>query len=1077
MKTHQALLTAQAAFLGLTLTLAGCSSGSGSGSSGGNMYIESCSLGCGNADLGDPIGCSLTEISQNAEVTIQFSEPVNLSSVNAGSFRLVNLNDGTVPSGVFTIDPTDSRRLVFRPSLVFTGAGNPEFGFDPNETYEIRVLGEGQDPDGPFIRSTANKNNQTRMVCTVQTTLPLIDPVPGAPSFTGYVTDELNPTTGAVMFDSVTNLPVGGVPLNGSTGLETTSRVVLIFDDVMNKATIANQLNGLSNTITVQVKDPGSDPVTWPGIWIVDVDFDNLLRTVATFTPVGGEFPPGGSDPLNPRQVLVDVSNQLLDIVGNVIENPGLSTFSTIVQTFDEELLTEDFTTNDNEDSKASGATWGGGKLTYGPGGGSGRLGPLSLTSGDLLELNTDSQDFPLPDQVESILSNLDPGTDYDPLDPASWPTITIDQFGQAFEFTSVDIGLGATVVITGSQAGRIFSRGELILDGVIDLTGETPAAHVSNLGGSQPNNPFPYIDSIFGGPGGSGGPAAGAGGQGADRMDMTDANLPVMQNVGGVVWPVGSPAAVNDGRSGGGVGGLPTGTGGVGGLRWPSSLPLTNSPDFGNEVLYGNAELSDIFDDGNTCRIAMVGGPGSGGSHAFPGTVGLPGSPYTAVFPGLISNLPTPTPGGDNSALDLEAPGSIVGPTAKRNLEFWRKHLNGGSGGGGGGTHVYGSRHNAALGPNCSSGGGLFPFWDHSAAGGGGGGGAVMLTAGTLLRINGQIDCTGGDGGSSTLPGASIALCTASGQIAGQDPDCEKYASPGGGGAGGSVRLQATTLEFSSVPERILVNGGVGGLGVGSSSGGDGSAGLVRMEYEGFVSQVADALIWAPLVSPYDPAAGSGSGEFNEFSVSGGILSIGEWEPQIFRPESFSGSQSCWLEVPATQGSSFSLQFVSDAAGSPDDLSRYGWNMDVIYDAIGVGELKFPYRGIPPNDSTDDYDEANYPSTALGGDDFQTYIGTTLNHDEPTLSTGSLFVVRFQGVRYVGDGENLCTLNLNGPSVEPNSLTPWVEHPDMLNQFSPQPNVIRFTVIFDEQLAQYDPVIDGRIRGITNMVIRAQPL
>jgi hypothetical protein len=542
------------------------------------------------------------------------------------------------------------------------------------------------------------------------------------------------------------------------------------------------------------------------------------------------------------------------------------------------------------------------------------------------------------------------------------------------------------------------------------------------------------------------------------------------MINVGGIL----NPGAVNTGRPGGGVGGLPDGTGGKGGVHWPSVLPKING-GVGSDPNFGDGELSWIVADANKCRVAMVAGPGSGGSHALEGKNGLPISPYTSTFPGLLANTPAETPGGDNSALDLEAPGT-VGPTAKRNLEFWRKHLRGGSGGGGGGLSLYASLHNGATGPSCSQAGGLFPFFDHSAAGGGGGGGAIMLVGGRRLALNGQVDCTGGGGGSATVSSAGIELCTQSGQIPGEAPNCEKYAAPGGGGAGGAVRLQAPIVELAGVAERIRVLGGIGGQGAGGSLGGNGSPGLVRIEYTGFVDQASDAALFGPLIAPYLP----GDAGFNTPFTSAAILSIGEWADQIFRPESFSGSQSCWMEASTSQGTFFGLDFVADVAGTPDDLSILGWNMDVIYDHPVAGEVRFPYRGIPPVDGDspdpDGYDETLFPAFELGGDDFQTFLGTTLNHAEPTLSTGSLFVVRFQGVRSSGTGLDLCNLDLAGPNVEPGSLTPWVDHPSKLNFFAPQPNIVRFAVIFDEQLADFDPIVMARVRGLSSLRIRVQP-
>ena len=285
-------------------------------------------------------------------------------------------------------------------------------------------------------------------------------------------------------------------------------------------------------------------------------------------------------------------------------------------------------------------------------------------------------------------------------------------------------------------------------------------------------------------------------------------------------------------------------------------------------------------------------------------------------------------------------------------------------------------------------------------------------------------------------------------------------------------MRLQASVLEFANQPARVNVSGGLGGLGVGGSEGGAGSPGLVRLEYLGFQDEASDAAIFGPLIAPSLPADMA----FNTPFTSAAILSIGEWQPQVFRPEAFSGSQSCWLE-PQVQGAVFGLDFVDDEMGPIDDLSRYGWNMDIVYDVPGVGERFFPYRGVPPVDSTDEYDEANFPFTELGGQDFQTFLGSTLNHEEPSLSTGSLLVVRFQGVRTSTTPDDLCDLDLEGSSVEPDSLTPWVFHPAELNLFSPQPNLIRFAVVFDEQLKQFDPIVLQNIKGVSNFRIRVQPL
>lgn len=755
----------------------------------------------------------------------------------------------------------------------------------------------------------------------------------------------------------------------------------------------------------------------------------------------------------------------LLSLASNPFSSPSAPPSPSTAPAVAQEVLLEDFLTSANEDAGASGANWGAGKLTPGIGGGSGRLGELHLSSGQTLTLDTDSQAFPLAGQHYAILGNADPGAlpgQYDPTNPAAWPTVTVDQLGEGFEFSRIQIDAGAQLILTGSRPGRVFARGELVNDGVIDLSGETPAPHLSNSGGDQVNNLLDPQATAAGGPGGLGGPGAGQGGQGADRMDMTNATLPVMINIGGMF----NPGAVYDGRPGVGVGGVRDGTGGLGGAHYPPILPRYFDPTAAGS---GDAELSDVG-PGETCRIAMVAGPGSGGSHALPGTDGVGISPFQPSFPNFLPNAPAPTPGGDNAALGLEPPGSPVSAENQRKLEFWRRHLRGGAGGGGGGTSIYGSKHNAATGPGCNSLGGLFPFWDHSAAGGGGGGGAAMFVGGRRLSITGVVDCSGGDGGSATQPGAAITTCTQSGQIPGQTPDCEMMAAPGGGGAGGALRIQAPVIELAAQAERIDVCGGAGGLGAGGSFGGDGSPGLVRLEYTGFLDQPSDAALFGPSIAPFLP----GDATFNNPFTSAAILSVGEWNRQTLRPESYSGSQSCWMQ-PASATPTSVVTFVDDVAGAPTDLSRFGWNMDVLYDVPGVGRRLFPYRGIPPVDPNDAYDEANFPAVALGGNDFATYFGTTLNHDEASLSSGSLVAVRFQGVRATGTLADPCSVDLGSGAVAPGSLTPFVSHPALLNGFAPAPNTTRFAVVFDEQLKQFDAVVAGNVIGVTNLRIRVQ--
>ena len=71
------------------------------------------------------------------------------------------------------------------------------------------------------------------------------------------------------------------------------------------------------------------------------------------------------------------------------------------------------------------------------------------------------------------------------------------------FEFSRLDIRGNGRLVLTGSQPGRVYSRGELIVDGLLDCTGETTSDHQSN---SYNDDATISPETAFGGAGGAGG-------------------------------------------------------------------------------------------------------------------------------------------------------------------------------------------------------------------------------------------------------------------------------------------------------------------------------------------------------------------------------------------------------------------------------------------------------------------------------------------------------------------------------------------------------------------------------------------
>lgn len=1078
-----------ATLLGLSLLFSACSGGGGG--STGPMFIEQCSLGCSNGQGGSQVSCSVVNVGRNVEITVLFSEAVQLGSVNSGTFRIINTSNGSVPVGTYSLDPVNPRRLIFRPALTFDTVGNPIFALADNETYQVTIPGVAQGDPGPFIQSVGGKPNESRLQCTIRTTEGLLDPVPGAPvQHSQIVVKELPSGDTIEVFD-----PANGaveVPTSGpGSGQQTVIRVV--FDDIMNPATLANLSTGQSSTITVKIDPDGntidtSDQVDQAGTFSVSVDFANL-RTILEFVPSGG-FPSGGQndDPTQPgnqeikRLIVMTLPANLLDLVGNQLANPGQIIFRTETLSFQPIFLPqptgpddpegEGFEDDGNHDVERSGARWGNGRLTYGRGGGSGRLGELFVSTNETLVLDTTSQTFPYPDQVRSLLDNSEPGVDYDPTNPASWPTLTVED--GAFEFTRIVVSSNGRLVLSGDNAARLFARGLMVVasGGRVDIAGASALPHVSTSGGTGNNSdPTVGIMTAFGGAGGAPGPNGGSGGKGGDRFDQSDNPTPqcqttTMTNVGGIFIAPNTPTNPgpdNDGETGGGIGLTSVGAG-QGGSRWPVSNPMaiqtsTSACIGGVEfVVTTNPTTGDL-----ECRSPQVGGPGGGGGYALDGGTGIPMSPESTMpsLPGLTPTLPPVTPGGSLAGL-LEPPDQ---PPMVRRLDFHEGNLRGGSGGGGGGAGIYGTKTNADanMGTPCFPNSNMLPYFDHSAAGGGGGGGALQATAGVQLVLNGFIEASGGDGGSSSELNQSITDCTNTTT----DPDCPSFAAPGGGGSGGAVRLQSQAVQITQLPGRITVTGGSGGMGAGGSTAGAGSPGLVRIELptvdESDMGQIAQlAANYAPTIAPYMPEAGTEPGGFNYPFLSGAFLSIGKWQFQRERPDSLSAGMSCWMKP---QGNFFELEFLEDDETAPDDPDAKAWNMDIIYFGPS-GEVHFPYRGIP--------DDPTFPLT---GESFEEFLGSFINRDLPPGETGSLLSVRFQGARSTGSLDEPCNVQLSGlgAEIEAGSLTPWVRTPGDLNLFSPRPNMIRFVVVFEEVLRSQG-TIEFRVTGVTNLKIGVQP-
>jgi hypothetical protein len=708
------------------------------------------------------------------------------------------------------------------------------------------------------------------------------------------------------------------------------------------------------------------------------------------------------------RKIVVELPAAIQDLGGNALSNAGKVAFEPEVLIFAETVLPdgtgETFLDTDNLDAKRTGAAWGAGTLLPGAGGGSGKLGDLIVKTGEVLELSTDFATF---DGRELI------GEGGGPVDPDLGPTIEVTD--GIFEFDYVLVESGGVLRFTGTAPARLHARGEISIDGLLDVSGAAPPDNA--LGGHQgwedPAKPA-FPSTLEGGLGGTGGPAAGNGGDGGDRPDNSGTDLTTI--VSFAKYGISNPGFDSvDGLGGEGVGGAPASSGlanGKGGTHHPINLP-TSKTDKGGL-------LFDLV-----CVTDMVASPGGGGGYATAGKPAAPVAPNAllnsvAIIPLLVPN--PPAQGGDPSTLVL---------ANLKTLDPEAGYLAGGSGGGGGGAHVSQSRAGFFGACDISP---LTEYVSHSGAGGGGGGGAVQAQAGRRLRVDGIIDASGGAGGTAFLTGGldiSSSLC-----------------QPGGAGSGGGVLLQSIEIQVSDIPGRIDVSGGIGGIGQSVTKGGDGGAGLVRLEG----SVALDPLGEAPKMTPFEPATTTYGGPDSDK-----ILSIDLWDATTDGPGGFSGAQSCWLTA---SGNVFTLDFAEDEiVGGALEL---GWDVALIVNVPGYEHTSW-----------------RTPLPEIGGLSLELLLGSDLNGATP-----SPFIVRFQGARAVKALNDPCGVDVTDPTgpILPESVTGWVRHPAELNTYFDflgpaqatklRPNLFRFAILFDKSQGFYP----GPIAGATDLQVRATP-
>ena len=310
--------------LGATaLLIGGCSksessSGNQAGGAGASLEIVSCSLGC--VPTGSVLNCGPLNIFVNQEISVEFSDEIDIESVTKNSFRMVEAGTGAVPAATFQIDPNNPRRLVYRPSVTFDSQGNPIFGLNEGALYQLTIPSQdtaGDEQD--FIRSVSGRANATNLNCNLSATEGVRDLAAGAPSVEVFL--DVVEDTGAV--DN--NVLANATPESRLEDVFRETDIRMVFDDIMNPATVVNPVSGLSSLIEVAIDQDGdasdpSDQVELPGTFSISLDQDEL-RTIVTFVPTAGL--PSGVSNTGERLLVVKLPPGVVDLGGNQLTNGG----------------------------------------------------------------------------------------------------------------------------------------------------------------------------------------------------------------------------------------------------------------------------------------------------------------------------------------------------------------------------------------------------------------------------------------------------------------------------------------------------------------------------------------------------------------------------------------------------------------------------------------------------------------------------------------------------------------------------------------------------------------------------------
>lgn len=729
--------------LTLAIVLAGftgCSTGGGgttspasancSGADANAICLQSCNLGCSTTR------CEISEIAQNQNIVLVFTDNVDPLSVNSSTIRFRTAS-GEAPVGDFFVNGTV---VEFQPQVLVVG-GTSFFGFRAGETYSMTLPG-GQGAVNA-VRSTSGKPLKATITCSLNVTQGIVDQNGVPPS--AVMVSPPTPPSG----------PIVEVPKDVV--------IQIRFNELIDVTPFQNANAGNGPVVfgvrrtrlvgTTRECDPTFEPVALSGSPRVDsVIVNGILVSVVSLRPT--QLLPGNIC------VEVTVTDRVVDLAGKPAQ-PQVFQFQTVTEAQVEVEVPETFDDQAHFDRDGSSGEWGNGVFTFGAIGGDGRHGSFSVDYLDdhlgvvngkrVFILNTD----------QTII----PG-----LNTLSGNPVSVSD-GQ-FYFTDMVVPADVRLVFTGTHAPQFHVRGKLEVQGIIDLSGADNAYYL------------PATTVTAGQPGAAGAVFGGSGGRGGNKCLGTGFNANFNGQNGSDCSVLANHAYASSAL----------GTGGTGSSLFPST-GLNSSIIFGPGVI---AYVIQAAAGGGGGGLTIAGTDGRVVSNNLNDPVaGVPprldfmGPPAAGGHPMQLFPLPP----GTLSSRHFIVGGSGGGGAGSQAL-FANNFITawvpgcGGAGGGGAMALVAGDTlmvtanaqvlvRGGSAGRNESS---ISVGQPQSAPGGAGSGGSLLLQSGRLTDLPGLIDVRGGSGGYLNR------------QTTVQPPDGGRVVIAGGDGSPGFVRLEVPT-------------------------------------------------------------------------------------------------------------------------------------------------------------------------------------------------------------------------------------------------------------------------------------------